>query len=143
MCVHTAHLIMRMHTIMLNLVRAPAHQHFSVRCQNLVCAHLHTNIFPWRQNLVRAPAHQYFSAWYQNLAHALAHQCFFVQCQNLVHAPANVFPRDDFFTYHKAFTAHHAFLVCPLAHIHFYVQQFLVNSTAEIEDFSNFSPILP
>jgi hypothetical protein len=46
------------------------------------------------------------------------------------------------FTYHKLFTAHHAFLVCPLVNIHFYAHQFLMNYAAEIGAFGlTFSPI--
>jgi hypothetical protein len=45
------------------------------------------------------------------------------------------------FTYHKLFTAHHAFLVQPPMHIYFYAHQFLVNSAVEIGTFGlKFSP---
>jgi hypothetical protein len=48
------------------------------------------------------------------------------------------------FTYHKIFTAHHAFLVCPPVHIHFYAHQFLMNFAAEIGAFGlTFFPNLP
>jgi hypothetical protein len=40
------------------------------------------------------------------------------------------------FTYHKIFTAYHAYLVCPPVHIHFYAHQILVNSTIEIGAFA-------
>jgi hypothetical protein len=40
------------------------------------------------------------------------------------------------FTYHNLFTLHHAFLVHPPAHIHFYVHQFLMNSTTKIGAFA-------
>jgi hypothetical protein len=63
-----------------------------------------------------------FSLRRQNLARARAHQYFFVHC--------------PIFTYHKLFTAHHAFLVRPPAHIHFYAHQFLVNSGAKIGAFA-------
>jgi hypothetical protein len=36
----------------------------------------------------------------------------------------------------QLFNAHHAFLVRPPAHIHFYAHQFLVNSAAEIGAFA-------
>jgi hypothetical protein len=46
------------------------------------------------------------------------------------------------FSYHNLFTGHHAFLVHPPGHIHFYAHQFLVNSVVEIGAFGlTFSPI--
>ena len=45
-----------------------------------------------------------------------------------------------FSTHHNFFIAHHSFLVCTPAHIHFYVHQFLMNSTAKIGDFAKFFP---
>jgi hypothetical protein len=89
-----------------NLVRAPAHQHFSAL----------------RQNSALAPARQSFSVHRQNLARALARQYIAAQCR--------------IFNYHKHFTMRHAFLVCTPTHIHFYAHQFLVNSAAEIGAFS-------
>jgi hypothetical protein len=55
-----------------------------------------------------------FSVRHQNLALAPAGQYFSTQCQNLACAPAH-----QYFLYHNPFTMHHAFLVCPLVHIHF------------------------
>jgi hypothetical protein len=64
---------------MLNLARTLAHQHFSAQCQNLVCTFAHQHFFARHQFLARSPTRQYFST----------------QCQIL--------------TYHRIFTAHHAF----------------------------------
>jgi hypothetical protein len=137
-----------------NLSHAPTHQHFSVQRQILACAPAHQYFFMRRQNLVCAPAHQHFSTWHQNLMHAPAHQHFSTWCQNLVRASALQYffaqhqilalapayqyfsTQYPIFTYHKIFTVHHAFLVRPPAHIHFYVHQFPVNSAAEIEAFA-------
>jgi hypothetical protein len=58
------------------------------------------------------------------------------QCQILARAPT----RQYFSTYHKILTVHHAFLVCTLAHIHFYAHQFHVNSIAEIGAFAKLFP---
>jgi hypothetical protein len=61
---------------------------------------------------------------------------FTAQCQILACAPARQYFSQD----HKLFTAHHAFLVCPPTHIHFYAHQFLVNSTVEIGAFAKKFP---
>jgi hypothetical protein len=61
-------------------------------------------------NLVHAPAHEQFSVWRHILVRAPAGQHISMQC--------------PIFTYQKIFTAHHAFLVRPPMHTHFYAHQF-------------------
>jgi hypothetical protein len=93
-------------------------------------AHTHTNIFPRNATLHRATPN--FSARTRTPIFFHAMPLCTAQRQILAHTPAHQY----FSTYHKLFTAHHAFLVRPPAHIHFYAHQFLVNSAAEIGAFA-------
>jgi hypothetical protein len=135
-------------------VHAPARQYFSRMpffcittlhqyfCMPNFSAHTRTPIFFAQCHSAPAhPARQYFfpamPVQRQILARAPARQYFFAQCSACMpNFSACVPARQYFSTYHNIFTVHHAFLVCPPAHIHFYAHQFLVNSAAEIGAFA-------
>jgi hypothetical protein len=126
------------HCAMINLVCTSSHQHFSMWCQNLARTPARQHLSAQCPYLARTPACQHLSARYPNLVCTQARQHLSVRYPSLARIPTHQHfsVRYPIFTYHKPFTAHPGFLVCPYAHIHFYAHQFLVNSAIEIGDFS-------
>jgi hypothetical protein len=119
---------------------------------NFKCAHPRTNTFhaiplgtAQCQILACAPTREYFFAQFHSalrsakVYHAHSQANIFLCNATLHRTMPNFTTRTHtpiFSTYHKLFIMHHAFLVCPPAHIYFYAHQFLVNSTTKIGAFS-------